>query len=62
MEKFINQEITFIPEVKKENYLIGHTGNYLLVKLASSEQLNHDEKYVKISKVEYPYVVGILTK
>ena len=32
MLKFIGSEVTFIPEVRKDNYLIGHTGNYLLVK------------------------------
>ena len=62
MEKFIDKEVTFIPEVKKDNYLIGHTGNYLLVKTESSDKLLHNDKNVKISKVEYPYVIGILTK
>lgn len=62
MEKFINEVVTFIPEIKKDNYLIGHTGNYLLVKVNSDDELKHENKNVKISKVEYPYVIGILTK
>lgn len=62
MEKFINEVVTFIPEMKKDNYLIGHTGNYLLVKVNSNDELKHENKNVKISKVEYPYVIGILTK
>ena len=62
MEKFIGKDLEFIPEIKKENYLIGHTGNYIMVKLESNEELNHNSKTVKISKVEYPYAIGILTK
>jgi len=62
MEKFIGKNLEFIPEIKKENYLIGHTGNYIMVKLESNEELNHNSKTVKISKVEYPYAIGILTK
>ncbi len=62
MEKFIGKDLEFIPEIKKENYLIGHTGNYIMVKLESNEELNHNSKNVKISKVEYPYAIGILTK
>ena len=30
--KYVGKEVTFIKEVYKDNYLIGHTGNYLLVK------------------------------
>ena len=62
MEKFIGRNLEFIPEIKKENYLIGHTGNYIMVKVESNEELNHNSKTVKISKVEYPYAIGILTK
>ena len=62
MERFIGKELEFIPEIKKDNYLIGHTGNYIMVKLESNEELNHNSKTVKISKIEYPYAIGILTK
>ena len=62
MLKFVGSEVVFIPEVKKDNYLIGHTGNYLLVKTESNCKLKHDNMTVKISKVEYPYVIGMLTK
>ena len=56
--KFINKEVVFIPEVIKDNYLIGHTGNYLLVKaLGNNNDLNKEIK-VKIENVEYPYVIG----
>jgi len=58
---YINKEVTFIKEVYKDKYLIGHTGNYLLVKLYSEEDMD-GEITVKISKVEYPYSIGDLTK
>ena len=50
--KFIGQEVIFLPEVKKDGYNIGHTGNYLLIKTKS----NNDK--VKITKVDYPYCIG----
>lgn len=62
MGKFVGENLEFIPEIKKDNYLIGHTGNYIMVKLESNEELNHNSKTVKISKIEYPYAIGILTK
>lgn len=63
MEKFIDQTLEFIPETEKDGYWIGHTGNYLLIKtLADDTSFNHQDKNVKISKIEYPYAIGILTK
>lgn len=57
MNKFINNNLSFIPEVKKDGYLIGHTGNYLLVKLESDELLNESIN-VNIESVNYPYLIG----
>lgn len=58
MEKFREKEMTFLPEVYKDGYLIGHTENYLLVKARGSEtDLNKDIK-VKIIDICYPYVIG----
>lgn len=58
MNKFIDKEIVFIPEVYKDGYLIGHTGNYLLVKYKGCKELLHQDINVIISNVEYPYVVA----
>ena len=59
MNKFLNQEVTFIPEVYKDGFLIGHTGNYLLIKYKGSvNDLNKTIK-VKIVKNEYPYSIAI---
>ena len=59
MDKFINMEVTFIPEIYKDGYLIGHTGNYLQIKYKGNiEDLNKTLK-VKIVKNEYPYSIAI---
>ena len=56
--KFINKEIKFLPEIYKEGFLIGHSGNYLLVKtLGSIDELNEIKKVI-VEKIEYPYVIG----
>ncbi len=58
MEKFIGQPITFIPEVYRDGYVIGHTGNYLLVKCLGSKDLLHQSVERTLMKVEYPYVIA----
>ncbi len=56
--KFINKKTIFIPEVYKNDYIIGHTANYLLVKTkGNKEDLNKDIE-VTIKEIEYPYVIG----
>lgn len=56
MNKFKGKTISFIPEVLKEGYLIGHTGNYLLVKCKGKE-LSHDSMNVTVTDIDYPYCV-----
>ena len=56
--KFIGKEVEFLPEVYKEGYIIGHTGNYLLVKAKGTiDDLNVIKKVV-IKGVKYPYCIG----
>ena len=58
MNKFINQEVIFIPEMVKDEYIIGHTGNYLQIKTKGCmKDINKDIK-VKIKNIEYPYLIG----
>ena len=57
MNKFIGKTVSFIPEVIKDGYLIGHTGNYLLVKY-KSDNLDHESHDVVIKRIEYPYCIG----
>lgn len=58
MNKFLNKEVIFIPEVRKGDFLIGHTGNYLQVKFKTNEDLLGTDVKVKIDSIEYPYVIG----
>ena len=56
--KFVNKDVEYLPEIYKEGYAIGHTGNYLLVKSKGTiEDINNIKKIV-VEKVEYPYVIG----
>ena len=57
MDKYIGKEIVFIPEVYRDGNLIGHTGNYLLIKYKGNEDLLHQDVTVKGVKVEYPYLI-----
>lgn len=57
MSRFLGRRVTFIPEVLKDGYLIGHTGNYLLVK-CKGDVLSHDSVSVVITDIQYPYCVG----
>ena len=58
MNKFIGKTLTFIPEVYKDGYLIGHTGNYLLIKLKGCEELLNKEVSVKLMENQYPYIIS----
>ncbi len=58
MEKFLNQNIIFIPEKYQDGYLIGHTGNYLLIKALGKEDDIHKNIEVKINSIDYPYCIG----
>ena len=58
MNKFIGKVITFLPEIEKDGYIIGHTGNYLLVKVpGTKDDLNKITKVILTSN-EYPYMKG----
>lgn len=57
MTNYLNKELVFIPEVYRDEYLIGHTGNYLLIKYKGNEKLLHKDVKVKGVKVEYPYLI-----
>ena len=58
MEKFIGKKVIFISEIAKDDYIIGHTGNFLNVKYhGNKNDLNKDIE-VKINNIEYPYCIG----
>ena len=57
--KFINKNVEFLPEIYKNGYIFGHTGNYLYVKKKGDiKDLNILNK-AKISSIEYPYCKGL---
>ena len=54
MNKFINKTLTMIGEKIKDNYMIGHTSNYLLIK---SKNINLNSlQDVTIKNINYPYL------
>ena len=55
--KFIGREVTFLPEMYKDGFITGHTGNYLFVKTKGNITDLNEFKTVTISKVEYPYCI-----
>ena len=56
MNKFLGKKVVFIPEVYRDGYLIGHTGNYLLIKYKGNEELLHKDVEVLLDNIEYPYI------
>jgi len=56
--KFIKSELKFIPEIYKDGYVIGHTGNYLLIKAEGSINDLYKSINVEIIENNYPYLVG----
>lgn len=56
--KFIGEEVEFLPEIYKDGYIIGHTGNYLQIKSKGTVKDLNILKKVKIDSLEYPYLIG----
>jgi len=58
MNKFIGMEVEYIPEVYKDGYLVGHTGNYLSIKQKGLESELHKPKKAIIKEISYPYCIS----
>jgi len=56
--KFIDNEVEFLPEIYKDGYIIGHTRNYLLLKKKGNIEDLNEIKNTVIDKIEYPYCIG----
>ena len=54
MNKFVGCEVEFIPEISKDGYIIGHTGNYLQIK-SKIKSNGHETIKTTIKSIEYPY-------
>ena len=57
MNKFLNQTVEVLVEVSKEGYSVGHTSNYLQVKVNGNIEHNTFIN-VKITSISYPYCFG----
>lgn len=62
MNQFINKKVLLLPEVYKEGYLIGHTDNYLKIRVKGSHELLNKIIEVKVLKNSYPYLDGEIIK
>lgn len=58
LEKHLNKEVKFLPEVYKDNYLVGHTDDYVLVKCEGKKENLHKIIKTKIKQINYPYCIG----
>ena len=56
-KKHLNKEVEVLIEENKDNYSIGHTSNYLHVKIKGNYKPNTFVK-TTIKEVEYPYCIG----
>lgn len=60
--KFVGSTLKFIPEVYKDGYLIGHTGNYLQIKTKGDNKLLNEIVNVKIDYIDYPYCISSIVE
>lgn len=57
MNNFLNEEVEVLVEINKDGYSVGHTTNYLQVKINKEIEHNTFVK-VKITKIDYPFCIG----
>ena len=57
MKKFIGKELEVLVERDNTSYSVGHTSNYLQVKINNSIK-SGEFVSVKLEKIEYPYIIG----
>lgn len=62
MTQFLGEMVTVIPEVERHGYWIGHTGNYLTVKVPAMQTELPSEITVVLKKIAYPYIMGEVQK
>lgn len=58
MKQFIGSVVEVLPETVYEHGIIGHTGNYLLVKIPTDNQDLQQTRLITIQSIEYPYCYG----
>lgn len=55
--KFVGREVLVLPEVFKDDYLVGHTGNYLPIKMKDTKATGQ-QILVHIDELDYPYLLA----
>lgn len=58
MESYIGKQLSFLPEIEKKGYIIGHAGNYLSIKVKNKKHKLNESLNVIIKKIEYPHCIG----
>ena len=56
-EKYIGKEVEVLFEEKQGEYWVGHTGNYIVVKFKSEDDLQDEIKNIKINAIEEEYLI-----
>ncbi len=56
-EKFLGKDLDVLFERNRDGYSIGHTSNYLQVKVFESIE-SGTEKKIRLEKIDYPYIIG----
>jgi len=59
MKKHLGKTVEVLPEVEKNGYLIGHTGNYLQIKYKGNKCDINNIVNIKLESLEYPYLIGV---
>lgn len=62
MNQFIGREVVLLPEIYKDGYLIGHTDNYLKIRIKGRVELLNQLINVRIIGNDYPYLNGELSQ
>lgn len=58
MNKFIGKTLEVLIETSNSEYVLGHTTNYLHIKIYSDKYKSEDLVNVKLTKIEYPFIIG----
>lgn len=59
MKQFIGTTVEVLPETTYEHGIIGHTGNYLLVKVETKDLNLQKKRMITIQNIQYPYCYGL---
>ena len=57
-KRFLNKKMEVLIERKGDGYSVGHTTNYLMVKIKNKQFNSEDMVNVIIKDIEYPFVIG----